>query len=279
MSATQPVTMSITLSMTELALITASGIAAGFLNAVSGGGAMLTLPVLIFIGVPPAVANGTNRLAVVFQSLTALAAYRKLDNTDSKLALFLAFPAGLGSVCGSWVSVRLEDSTFQTMLAWMMMALIFPVLFEAQLHRRLVRYHDTARGKKLLQTVFFCIGLYGGLLQIGAGIFILVALSTLGGLGLVLANGVKVVIVLCLTSIALFLFILEGKIDWQIGILLSLSTSVGAWIGAHLGVSKGQTWIRRVVATTIVLMALQLLGGFERLAAYSQPYIENLSLS
>ena len=134
MSETQPVTMSITLSMTELALITASGIAAGFLNAVSGGGAMLTLPVLIFIGVPPAVANGTNRLAVVFQSLTALAAYRKLDNTDSKLALFLAFPAGLGSVCGSWVSVRLEDSTFQTMLAWMMMALIFPVLFEAQLH-------------------------------------------------------------------------------------------------------------------------------------------------
>ena len=81
------------MSLTDILLISLSGLAAGFLNAVSGGGAMLTVPALILIGLPPGVANGTNRLAVILQSLTALAAYKKLNQTDSGLAVALMIPA------------------------------------------------------------------------------------------------------------------------------------------------------------------------------------------
>ena len=262
------------LSPTDILLISLSGLVAGFLNAVSGGGAMLTVPALILIGLPPGVANGTNRLAVVLQSLTALAAYTKLKQTDSGLAVSLMIPAMLGSVCGALVSVRLDDAVFQTLLAITMMVLLIPIVFEPVLNSRLLAVSGTGRGRRLLQVVFFGIGLYGGLLQIGAGIFILVTLSTMGGLNLTLANGVKVVIVMGLTGIACCVFALNGKVDWSAGLLLSVTSSIGAWFGAHWGVSKGEGWIRIMLAGTIVVMAFQLLGVWEmlgRLLAPSQP--------
>ena len=255
----------IMMSLTDMLLISLSGLVAGFLNAVSGGGAILTVPALILIGLPPGVANGTNRLAVVLQSLTALAAYTKLKQTDSGLAIALMIPAMLGSVCGALVSVRLDDAVFQTLLAITMMVLLIPVVFEPVLNSKLLAVSETGRGRRLLQVVFFGIGLYGGLLQIGAGIFILVALSTMGGLNLTLANGVKVVIVMGVTGIACCIFALNGKVDWSAGLLLSITTSIGAWFGAHWGVSKGEGWIRVVLAGTIVVMAFQLLGVWEGL--------------
>ena len=251
------------MSLADMLLISLSGLVAGFLNAVSGGGAILTVPALILIGLPPGVANGTNRLAVVLQSLTALVAYKKLHQTDSGLAIALMIPAMLGSVCGALVSVRLDDAVFQTLLAITMMVLLIPVVFEPVLNSKLLAVSETGRGRRLLQVIFFGIGLYGGLLQIGAGIFILVALSTLGGLNLMLANGVKVVIVMGVTGIAGCVFALNGKVDWSAGLLLSITTSIGAWFGAHWGVSKGEGWIRTVLAGTIVVMAFQLLGVWE----------------
>ena len=250
----------IVMPITDILLIVLSGLAAGFLNAVSGGGAMLTVPALILIGLPPGVANGTNRLAVVLQSLTALAAYKKLKNTDTRLAISLTIPAMLGAVFGAVVSVRLDDSVFQTLLAIMMIIMLIPVVFESTLNTRLLAHDSSTRDRRMLQAVFFGIGLYGGLLQIGAGIFILVALSTLGGLNLVLANGVKVVIVMCMTGIALCIFVWNEKVDWSVGLLLSLATSIGSWFGAHWGVRQGEEWIRLVVAVTVVAMAFQLLG-------------------
>ena len=264
----------IMLSLTDILLISLSGLAAGFINAVSGGGVMLTMPTLILIGLPPGVANGTNRLAVVMQSLTALAAYKKLKQTDSGLAVSLTIPAMLGSVCGALVSVRLDDAVFQTLLAITMIVLLIPVVFEPVLNSRLLAVSETGRGRRLLQVVFFGFGLYGGLLHIGVGIFILVALRTLGGLNLLLANGVKVVIVMGLTGIACCVFALNGKVDWSAGLILSVTSSIGAWFGAHWGVSKGEGWIRIMLAGTIVVMAFQLLGvweGLRPLFALSQP--------
>ena len=113
------------------------------------------MPVLILIGLPPGVANGTNRLAVVLQSLTALAAYTKLKQTDSGLAIALMIPAMLGSVCGALVSVRLDDAVFQTLLAITMMVLLIPVVFEPVLNRKFLAVSVTGRGRRLLQVVFF----------------------------------------------------------------------------------------------------------------------------
>jgi uncharacterized membrane protein YfcA len=248
------------MALSDLALIIASGLAAGFINAVSGGGAMLTVPALIFIGLPPGIANGTNRVAVVVQNIAALIAYHRLQVTDHRLGLSLALPAALGSLGGALVSIRLNDAHFRTILGAVMLLLLGPILVEPRLSARAAAQERRPQVGWLLWAVFFILGIYGGLLQIGVGVFILVALSSVGGMDLVLANSVKVLIVLCLTGLALLVFIADGKVAWGVGLLLAVSNAAGAWCGAHWGVRKGEYWIRVVLTGTVIVMASQLLG-------------------
>jgi uncharacterized membrane protein YfcA len=248
------------MTITDFTLIIASGLAAGFINAVSGGGAMLTVPALIFIGVPPGVANGTNRVAVFIQNIAALAAYQRLQVTNYTLGVSLAVPATVGSLLGAMVSVRLNDDFFRTILGFVLLLLIGPIVAEPRLNAKAAARRSPSQAGWFLWAVFFFLGVYGGLLQIGVGIFILVALSSLGGLDLVLANGVKVFIVLCLTGLALVVFIVDGKVAWSAGLLLAVSNATGAWFGAYWGVRQGAYWIRVVLVGTVVIMALQLLG-------------------
>jgi uncharacterized membrane protein YfcA len=248
------------MSFFDFVLLIASGLAAGFINAVSGGGAMLTVPALIFIGLPPSVANGTNRVAVAIQNVAALAAYQRLGVANHRLALSLALPATLGSLVGALISIRLDDAQFRTILGIVMLLLIGPVLLEPRLNARAAALQQTSAEGWMLPLLFFALGIYGGLLQIGVGIFILVALSAFGGLDLVLANSVKVTIVLCLTTLALLVFVVDGKVAWGVGLLLAVSNAAGAWLGAYWGVKKGAYWIRVVLIITTVAMSLQLLG-------------------
>ncbi|MCS6927105.1 MAG: sulfite exporter TauE/SafE family protein [Candidatus Binatia bacterium] len=263
------------MTLTELGLIIASGLAAGFINAVSGGGGMLTVPALIFIGFPPGVANGTNRVAVVIQNLAAMAAYHRLRITDHRLAFSLSLPAILGALCGALVSVRLDDAQFRTLLGIVMLGLLGPILAEPKLHTHPAIFCRRGRRGWILRTVFFALGLYGGLLQIGVGVFILVALSTIGGMDLVPANGVKVVIVFCLTAVALLVFVANGKVAWGAAFLMATANAVGAWLGAHWGVRKGAFWIRGVLVATVFVMALYLLGALSWIA----PLLDSLRLS
>jgi uncharacterized membrane protein YfcA len=259
------------MSPSDFLLIILSGLAAGFINAVSGGGAMLTVPALIFIGLPPVVANGTNRVAVVIQNIAALVAYQRQHVADHRLALSLAIPTTLGSLVGALISIRLDDAQFRTILGVVMLLLIGPVLVEPRMNAWAATQKYSLRTGWVAWGLFFALGVYGGLLQIGVGIFILLALSVMGGLDLVLANSVKVVIVLCLTSLALCIFIADGKVAWGLGLLLSFANAAGAWCGAYWGVRKGAFWIRIVLIGTVILMSLQLLGVFTRVERWLSP--------
>jgi hypothetical protein len=248
------------MTVTDLALIIASGLAAGFINAVSGGGAILTVPALIFIGLPPGVANGTNRVAVVVQNVAALAAYQRLRVTDHRLAFSLALPATLGSLGGALVSIRLDDAQFRTLLGVVMLLLIGPILAEPRANAKAPVQERVSQTGWFFWTIFFILGIYGGLLQIGVGVFVLVTLTSLGGIDFVLANSIKVEVILCLAGLALLVFIADGKVAWGVGLLLAMSNATGAWLGAYWGVRKGAYWIRGVLTGTVIAMALQLLG-------------------
>ena len=246
----------------DLALLIASGLAAGFINAVSGGGSMLTLPALIFIGLPPSLANGTNRVAVVVQNVAALATYNQLKVVNHRLAFSLAVPTIVGSFLGALVSIRLNDTQFRTILGIVLLLLIGPVLAEPQLSARFANRQHGFRESWGLWIVFFLIGIYSGFLQVAAGLFFLLVLSLFGGMDLVLANSVKVTAMLCTTAIALLVFAADNKVAWGTGLLLAAANAVGAWLGAQWGVKNGSYWIRVVLIATVTSMALQLLGGF-----------------
>jgi uncharacterized protein len=258
-------------SFLHIALLIASGVAAGFINAVSGGGSMLTLPALIFIGIPPGIANGTNRIAVVVQNIAALATYHQLKVTNHQLAFSLAIPTVVGAFLGALISIRLDDTQFRTVLGIVLLLLIGPVLAEPQLQARFANRQHAFRESWGLWAVFFIIGIYSGFLQVAAGLFFLLVLSVVGGMNLVLANSIKVTAMLCTTATALLVFVADNKVVWGTGLLLAAANALGAWLGAQWGVKKGDYWIRVVLITSVIGMAVQLLGGFSWIGRFAAP--------
>jgi uncharacterized protein len=259
------------MTVVEISVLFVSGLLAGFINAVSGGGSMLTLPALIFIGLPPGIANGTNRVAVVVQNIAALATYHQLKVTDHRLAFSLAIPTIVGAFLGALISIRLNDTQFRMILGVVLLLLIGPVLAEPQLNARFANRQHTFRESWGLWAVFFVIGIYSGFLQVAAGLFFLLVLSLFGGMNLVLANSIKVTAMLCTTATALLVFVVDNKVAWGTGLLLAVANALGAWLGARWGVKKGEYWIRAVLITTVIGMALQLLGVFSWLGRFFSP--------
>ena len=119
-----------------VALLSIGGIA-GFINVLSAGGSMLTLPLLMFLGLPPQVANGTNRVAITLQSITAVGSFYRMGHGNLVVSLHLAIPAVLGSLVGAWVATWVSDTVFEWVLVSAMIgASVFMLLPQPVLNTR-----------------------------------------------------------------------------------------------------------------------------------------------
>ncbi|MDW7712386.1 MAG: TSUP family transporter, partial [Deferrisomatales bacterium] len=103
-------------------LLFGAGLVAGTINVVAGGGSFLTLPVLIFVGLPPTIANATNRVGVLLQNVGAVWGFHRHGVLDWRSVAWAAFPAALGSLLGTWAALRVGDEAFQRILAFLMIA-------------------------------------------------------------------------------------------------------------------------------------------------------------
>lgn len=239
-------------------LLFAAGLAAGTLNVIAGGGSFLTLPVLIFLGLPPGIANGTNRVAIVLQNVSAVWSFRRHGFFDRSALVWAALPATLGATLGAWLAIVISDRAFQQILAFLMVAISLGSLWSP-------RGQDGGsepaprswRLSAILATGFFFCGIYGGFVQAGVG-YLVLAVTSMAGLNLVRGNVVKVLAILCLTLQSLLIFAWQGRVDWWLGLCLASGTILGGILGAHLTVLKGDRWIRRVVTVTIVVFAVKL---------------------
>lgn len=237
------------------------GSVAGVLNVVAGGGSFLTLPVMIFLGLPPTLANGTNRVGVVLQNVGAVWSFRRHGMIDWSYLLWAALPAMLGAILGSWVALRVGDELFQRILAFLMIAVTLWTLWDP-----LKKMQLGASGSSqtpvvaVLAVGFFLSGVYGGFVQAGVG-FVILATTSLAGLDLVRGNAVKVLSVLCFGVVSLGMFAWQGQVDWWIGLALGTGMALGGLVGVKLTVLKGHAWIKRVVTVTIIVFALRLWFG------------------
>jgi uncharacterized membrane protein YfcA len=238
------------------ASLSAAGLIAGTLNVVAGGGSFLTLPLLIFWGLPPTVANGTNRVGILLQNVGALWSFSREGVLDWRFGLRATIPAALGALLGTWGALRIGDEAFRRILALLMIAISLWTLWDPLRHRRA---GATPGARRLaLWAGFFVVGLYGGFVQAGVGFFVLAA-TTMAGLDLVQGNAIKVLSILAFTVISLTLFALNQMVHWPAGLALAAGTLIGGQIGVKLTVLKGHRWLRGVVTVTIVLLALKLL--------------------
>ncbi len=242
----------------QLPLLFAVGIIAGILNVLAGGGSLLTLPLLIFMGLPSAVANGTNRIAIFCQNVFAVRGFRKRGVMPMQLALLCTPPALLGSWLGASMAVNLDDQIFNRLLAIIMLGVMAFTALDPMKHFRRENVVFGFWRKVVLVITFFGVGIYGGFVQAGIGFIVITALLV-HGLDLVRINAIKVFVIFAYTIIALGVFIYHGQIDYVLGIALAVGNSIGGMIGPKLAVAKGHDWIKKMVTVTVFVFALKLL--------------------
>lgn len=242
-----------------LIALLAGGVLAGIVNAVAGGGSLITLPLLIFAGLPPTVANGTNRVAVVVQSLASVGGFQRSRKIPWRTATVLAVPAIIGSVLGAGAASVMSDDAFEPVLAGVLIVMAGVIAIRPE---RWLKELDAPPPRPGLRAwlLFIVIGAYGGFIQAGVGFLLLAGLVPGLGLDLVRANGVKVFLALALTAIALIVFATSSLVDWHAGLVLAAGSGVGGYLGARLAVRHGAGWIRWVLVVTVTASALELLG-------------------
>ena len=245
-------------NLLHIVLLFGTGIAAGFLNTVAAGGSLLALPMLIFLTPDSTLANGTNRIAIFFQNVSAIIGFRRKGVSDFRYGILLAVPAVIGAVIGAILATDIKDAAFNLILAVVMITMLILTLINptARLKDR-IESRDK-RSTIIAMAVFFFIGIYGGFIQAGVGLLIITALRLLTGMDLVRTNAIKVLVIFFYTVVALGIFIMEKQVDWTLGVTLAVGNATGAWIGSHWAVEKGDKWIKVVLVVAVLVFSVNL---------------------
>lgn len=248
-------------------LVILAGFLAGAINTLAGSGSLITLPVLIFLGLPATVANGTNRVAILLQNVVGSASYQRNGVLDGPGAMRLSLPALLGALLGAQIAVNLNEEIMRRAIGLVMLTMLFVILLRPRRWLQGQMRALDAWPNAMQMVTMFAIGVYGGFIQAGVGIFLLSALVLVIGYDLLRANAVKVLIVLIFTFFALIVFIRNDQVDWGVGLLLATGNMLGAWMASRWSVERGSAWVRRVLIFTVLFSAAYLLGLFDALAA------------
>lgn len=239
-----------------------AGMIAGFINIMAGGGSTLTLPVLIFLGLDSALANGTNRIAVLIQNIAAILSFKQEKFAQFKLSTKLSLWTLPGAIFGAIVAVRIGNELFQKILGIVIIGIIITILFPRFTRSAKDHQSNHSFNSWLLYPVLLGIGFYGGFMQAGVGFLIMAALVHLMQLDLVRVNMHKVFIVFMFTLPAIIIFIATGNVNWGYAMTLSAGNALGGWWSAKISVKKGEKVIRIVLMVAMLIMALKLLEVF-----------------
>ena len=240
-------------------LLCAVGIVAGFLNVMAGGGSLLTVPVMVFMGLPGPVANGTNRIAILAQNLTAVATFFRRGFSDFRLSLTLAACALPGSLLGALMGAHLDGVWFNRILAIIMLGVMLTMHFDRGATRRPENYQPTRRQLVTGHLLMIGAGFWGGFIQIGVGFILMPILNRAMGLDLVRTNMHKVFIIAVYTVAALAVFASQVEVLWIVGLVLAVGNSIGGYLGAHFTISSGERLVRLVLNLVLIIFIIKLL--------------------
>ncbi|MBC8358858.1 MAG: sulfite exporter TauE/SafE family protein [Candidatus Aminicenantes bacterium] len=242
----------------KLLLLFGVGSIAGFINVMAGGGSTITLPTLIFLGLDGALANGTNRVGIFVQTLTAVISFRQEKYHKIKLSLKLAAFTLPGAIIGAIIAVNISNELFQKILGYVLIGIIFSMLLR-KINKNKTEEDKQNQNSWLIYPAMFVMGFYGGFMQVGIGFMFMASLYHLLKLKLLHVNMHKVLIICIYTLPALLIFILTGNVNWKLGLVLAAGMASGAWWSAKLSIKKGEKIIRIILIAAILLMSLKLL--------------------
>lgn len=243
----------------ELALLAIAGFAAGWINVLAGGGSLFTVPVMVFLGLPGPVANGTNRIAIIAQNITAVGAFWRKGFSDFRLSATLALAASVGAFFGAMVGVKLDGEWFNRVLAAVMVAIIIIMALGEDKNAPPPDEKGKAKNLVLGHILMVGAGFWGGFIQIGVGFLMMPILYRVMGLDLVRVNMHKVFIALIFSIVSLAVFAAKVGIAWEAGVALAIGNAIGGWVGAHTTVAKGADFVKIAVYAAAAAMAVKLL--------------------
>lgn len=234
------------------------GFVTGIINTLAGGGSLLTLPLLIFLGLPPNIANGTNRIAILLQSVVSAAGFRSKGVKTFPHSIYFGISAMLGAIIGAQIAVDIKGETFNKILAVVMLFVVAFLVLQGK--KKQQDYIERLTGKYFWASIiaFFFIGIYGGFIQAGTGFLMLLALSGINHYSLVKSNAIKVIVALIYTLSAVVIFIVNDKVNWEYGLILALGNASGGWIGSRWSVTKGDGLVKLFLVIMVVVMAIKL---------------------
>ncbi len=238
-------------------LVVVVGFVAGIVNTLAAGGSMLTLPVLMALGLPPNMANGTNRIAIFLQNIVGVRSFQKEKVMDFPSGFRVAIPAAIGSVIGALIAVNLNDQVMKLAIAGVMVVVFFLILLKPNRWINSNEQHPPIP-YWLQIIVFFFVGVYGGFIQAGVGFFLITSLVLASGFELLKANALKLFVILVYTPVALIIFFIHGDVNLWMGLVLAVGNMGGAFVGAKIAMRGGAKLIRWFVLAAILVAATKL---------------------
>jgi uncharacterized protein len=246
-------------------LLIVSGFLVGIINTLAGSGTIITYYIFMLLGLPASIANGSIRLGVIMQTLAASINFRKQKVLDLKKGLILGIPTTIGSILGAQIAVSINKNIFEIIVGFVMLIMLFFIFNNPDrwIKGKIEKVKQKPTYIQLL--VFFLIGIYGGFIHIGVGIFLLAGLVLNAGYDLVKANALKVFIVLLYSPFALAVFMYNGQIHYAMGLIASIGNVFGGYIASQYAVSWGANIIRWILVVIIIIFTAKLFGLFNLL--------------
>ncbi|MFA5418084.1 MAG: sulfite exporter TauE/SafE family protein [Bacteroidales bacterium] len=247
----------------EIIILITAGLMVGFINTLAGGGSIISLSVLMLLGLPATIANGTNRIAITIQTLTATTSFRQQKVLEFRKALYLSIPTVLGSLIGAWLAVDIREDIFEKAVGIIMLVMLVFIFYKPH---KYIYGRTEITSKPLdwkLYLIFFAIGIYGGFIHMGVGYFLLAGIVGGAGFDLVKANAIKVFIVLAYSPFTLLVFLWYNQVNWIYGLTLAIGNVTGALIASRLAVSKGVDFVKWVIVVIILITAADMFGIYD----------------
>ncbi|PYS69884.1 MAG: sulfite exporter TauE/SafE family protein [Acidobacteria bacterium] len=257
------------MTLLHVLVMLVAAFAAGAINSIAGGGTLLTFPILIWLGLDPKVANGTSTVALWPGLFGGLYGYRKELENSSTILLRLGATSLVAGGLGAWLLIRTPSPTFARLVPFLILFATILFMSQGAISKRFKfgkLDEQPALGWWIGAMSFqFFSAMYGGYFGAGNGILMLAALGLLGLNELSRANGVKNFLGICINSIAVLAFSLNGLVVWRDALIMAVGALAGGYFGASMAVRIGQTWVRRGVViigfVIFVVMVWKLRNG------------------
>lgn len=242
----------------ELLAIFIAGVIGSSFGTLVGGQSLVTIPTLLFMGIPPHAAIATNRLGMIGQPVAGWFAFHNHQHINYVLAWRLAIAASLGALLGAVLVLNISEQALRTIIISAMVFVLAFMIIEPRIGIERVKHTFTHHDYMTGMVVSFFLGIYGGFFGAGLATFYTLLLVSLFGQTFIQAAATRKIAMVVISALASLVFIISGAVIWPFAVALLFGTSVGSYLGAHYANRIGNLWIKRMFFAVILALALSL---------------------